>query len=192
MSQSAWEVELKFHLDDSSAVETKLREMGFMECEVQQHEDQYFRHPCRDFTVTDEAFRLRTINSTAMLTYKGPRLAGPVKTREEIELAIEGAEVEAWKLLIGKLGFTPVPAVRKLRRVFRGDNKGPDADLVLTLDQVEQLGNFAEVEIVVSDPQLLASAENRILQLAKSLGLEKVQPKSYLVMLLEKYQAAEV
>lgn len=185
MSAGSWEVELKFHVDSLPNVERQLSDLGFRQVELQQHEDCYFRHPSRDFIKTDEAFRLRRVNQQAMVTYKGPRHAGPVKTREEIELAIQASQLDQWKLVVEKLGFTPVVPVCKSRRVFVSSE--PKFDGVhVTLDDVDQLGQFAEIEIVVHQKQDLPTAENRVTQLAKLIGLERHQPKSYLTLLQEK------
>ncbi len=185
MSASSWEVELKFHVQDSQAIERNLRQVGFVEVEVQIHEDRYLRHPCRDFTKTDEAFRIRRVNDQAMVTYKGPRHAGPVKTREEIELAIDASQLDQWQLLVSRLGFQQVVPVLKTRRVFRCDTD-QYAEIHVTLDEVQQLGSFAEIEIVVAQAEELPNAEKRVSQLAKLIGLEQSQPRSYLSLLLEK------
>ncbi len=185
MSEGSWEVELKFHVDDLLRVEQQLAVVGFVQIEYQRHEDCYYRHPSRDFIKTDEAFRIRCVNDEAMVTYKGPRHAGPVKTREEVELAIQADQLEQWKLIVVKLGFSPVVPVRKTRRVFTSD-KAEFSGIHVTLDDVEQLGQFAEIEIVVTQKQELSTAENRVTQLAKLIGLERHQPRSYLSLLQEK------
>jgi adenylate cyclase class 2 len=185
MTAGSWEVELKFHIDDLLKVEQQLAAVGFVQTEIQQHEDCYFRHPCRDFIKTDEAFRIRCVNAEAMVTYKGPRHAGPVKTREEIELTIRADQLEQWKTIVVKLGFSPVVPVRKTRRVFISD-KLEYSGIHVTIDDVEQLGQFAEIEIVVHQKQELPTAEKRVTELAKSIGLERHQPRSYLSLLQEK------
>jgi adenylate cyclase, class 2 len=184
MTLSTWEVELKFHVDDTDQLEKRLLKTGFSMIELQQHEDVYLRHPCRDFAATDEAFRIRRVNESARLTYKGPRSTGPVKTREELELAIDHSAMESWKLLMDKLGFQQVVPVRKARRVFENRSAAEFNGMHVTMDSVEGLGDFAEIEMVVSEATAVEAAEQRVTLLAARLGLERRQPRSYLSLLL--------
>ncbi len=78
---NSWEVEQKYRVQDPPQLIRNLATMGFSERVVELHEDTYLRHPCRDFRATDEAFRVRVVNETCCLTYKGPREPGIVKTR---------------------------------------------------------------------------------------------------------------
>jgi adenylate cyclase class 2 len=185
MSPKTWEVELKFHVAQPAVLEENLVACGFDMVELQQHEDIYLRHPCRDFVLTDEALRIRRVNNQACMTYKGPRSAGVVKTREEIELAIDSAALDDWLLLVNKLGFQQVVPVRKTRRIFECRSNKEFAEIHVTIDCVEHLGNFAEIEIVVSDTNGVKAAEQRVLSLAELLELKEMQPRSYLTMLLD-------
>ena len=60
----------------------------------------------------------------------------------------------------------------------------------MVVDQVEQLGWFAEVETVVTDSTNLETAQAQVLQLGHSLGLSQIQPKSYLDQLLARDESA--
>jgi adenylate cyclase class 2 len=184
-----WEVELKFHIDSMPLLEDRLQSLGFHPAAIEQHEDLYFRHPCRDFKQTDEAFRLRRINQSACLTYKGPRQLGSVKTREEIELDVDGASVEDWKRMLLRLGFQAVIPVRKRRQIFESQ-ASEFSHIHVTIDAVEHLGNFAEIETLVGDAEHLESEKNRILTLSRLLGLDRLEPKSYLGLLLAHMQDA--
>lgn len=136
------EVELKVEVKNPQRLEQLLKSLGArFEGEAQQL-DIYYSAPHRDFKFTDEALRLRrsSHNSEAecYLTYKGPKLDALSKSREELTVRVEGWE-EAQNLL-GSLGFTEVGRVSKLRRIYKL------ADFFLSLDQVDGLGNFLEVE----------------------------------------------
>ncbi len=191
--QTQWEVEQKYEVDDLPALRARLAAEGFMAIKSETNSDIYFRHPCRDLRATDEAFRLRSLNDSSCVTYKGKRRAGPVKMRAEIELSVSHTDRENWLTMFTQLGFTPLPAVVKRRETFesRVADSSPDAGLEpttlhVTLDEVEQLGSFAEIELVVSVEAELQPAAEQIEQVAKQLGLRKVQPRSYLSMLLAK------
>jgi len=103
-------------------------------------EDVYYQHPCRDFLETDEAVRVRaTDGRSKSITYKGPRMGeGSVKRR--VEIVVEVSRGDPHRLL-ERLGFTPVVRVRKERTYYKlGEG------VVVTLDRVEGLGCFVEVE----------------------------------------------
>lgn len=180
-----WEVEQKFVVSDLPQLLNRLDEVGARETHTEQHVDTYLAHPCRDFRVTDEAFRLRQFNSEACVTYKGKRLPGNVKTRPEIELPIQQADIPQWLEMMQHLGFQPKPEVRKTRRVFSlaSVERQPFS---IALDEVVSLGSFAEIELIVKEAAILEVARTRIESLSQSLGLTQIQPRSYLSLLLAK------
>ena len=51
-----------------------------------EHEDTYLNHPSRDFAATNEGSGSAGWATSNAITYKGPKRAGPTKTREEIEV----------------------------------------------------------------------------------------------------------
>jgi adenylate cyclase class 2 len=73
--------------------------------------------------------------------------------------------------------------VRKVRRAFHLVRDGRPMEVVL--DRAEGLGDFAEVEALAEDEDL-GSAQAAVLGLARELGLERVEPRSYLRMILER------
>src|SRR3954462_7695005 len=87
-----FEVEQKFALDDSAAVEAKLAVLGAIEMEAVEQVDRYFNHPARDFGQTDEALRLRPVGELNFVPYKAPKLAATTKTRRELELPLNPGE----------------------------------------------------------------------------------------------------
>ena len=92
-SEQRLEIELKFRLDAAGPLISQLRSLGARPLGVCRQRDQYFNHPSRDFAVTDEAVRLRCTDDETCLTYKGPLLDKQTKTREEIELRLQGSDV---------------------------------------------------------------------------------------------------
>ena len=178
-----WEVEQKFVVSDVQLLIDRLAELKAQEMNTELHVDTYLAHPCRDFRVTDEAFRLRQYNSQACVTYKGKRLPGNVKTRPEIELPIRQADIPQWLEMMQNLGFQPKPEVRKTRRVFSLKISGQQP-FIVALDEVARLGFFAEIELIVVDIAMLDDARSRIETLSQSLGLTQIQPRSYLSLLL--------
>ena len=180
-----YEVEIKFRVADHADLAARLAARGALPEATVHHEDVYLAHPARDFAQTGEAFRIRSEGDGNVVTYKGPKQSGPAKTREEIEVGFDaGASARAaMSDVFDRLGFRPVLAVRKQRTSYALEVAG--RSLTVTLDQAEDLGAFAEVETLVEGPDDLAEAQAAVVDLAAQLGLNQVEPRSYLRMLLE-------
>jgi adenylate cyclase, class 2 len=189
-----YEVEQKFPVSDMRSLESVLAQLGASVSEPQPEVDLYLAHPARDFAQTDEALRIRRKGSSAYITYKGPKIDATTKTRQEIELplamvkqtdqpsAVSAEEsARAWAKLLKKLGFTPVAEVRKGRRKAFVPWQGRSVEV--SLDNVEQVGTFAELELV-TEADDLEPAKACIASLADRLGLVGSERRSYLELLL--------
>lgn len=177
------EVEGKYRVQDANRLEALLAECGAEFDREEVHCDTYLRHPCRDFRVTDEALRVRKVNGEPWLTYKGPRCEGSLKVRPEIELPLSSEHLEPWMEIWRSLGFERVHEVSKRRRVFRWSQAG--RSLTVTVDHVDRLGTFAEIERIVHSEDEMAAARSDIETLSLRLGLDQVEKRSYLSMVLE-------
>lgn len=175
------EVELKFSLDDAGSLRERLVSVGAEAQGVVVQSDAYFNHPARDFAQTDEALRIRTVGDESFVTFKGPKLGGSAKTRFELELPLAAQTADGWGELLTRLGFRAVATVRKRRELFELTREGRAFEL--TIDEVEGLGAFAEVE-TLADEASRDAAERAVLALAAELGLTDAEPRSYLEMLL--------
>ncbi len=177
------EVEVKYAGADFAALERQLRQWGASEDPPRTDADHYFNAPDRDFAATDEALRLRRIGEGNFVTYKGPKRDALTKTRTEIEVALapgDAAAADFGRLLV-HLGYRPVAVVRKARRLFHLRRDG--FALEVTLDDVEGVGRFAELEIQAPEEQLDA-ARDVVLRTAADLGLTAGERRSYLELLL--------
>jgi adenylate cyclase class 2 len=179
------EVEQKFRHVDFTALVLKLRALGAVESERQSESDHYFNAPDRDFAKTDEALRIRRVGEKNRITYKGPKRDAHTKTRTEIEapLADGAAAAEDFGRLLVHLGYRSVAVVHKDRRTFHLIRDGFTLDV--TLDDVHDVGSFAELEIGVEEKQLDA-ARTVLLRTAGELGLTDSERRSYLELLLSK------
>jgi adenylate cyclase class 2 len=177
------EVEMKYAGADFAALETRLRQWGAREDQPRRDADHYFNAPDRDFAVTDEALRLRRIAERNFVTYKGPKRDAATKTRTEIEVPLAPGDGPAddFSRLLMSLGYRPVAVVRKARRLFHLTRGG--FALEVTLDDVEGVGRFAELEIQAPEEQFDA-ARKVLLQTAAELGLSAGERRSYLELLL--------
>jgi len=172
---SVIEVESKYRSPGNDKVEKALVRLGAKKIAEEAMEDVYFSHPSRDFGKTDEALRLRKRADGVELSYKGPRMKMErVKAREEINLKIDDALMA--QRIIERLGFTEVCTVKKNRRSYDLDKIRVD------VDEVDGLGEFVELEILTESPE----RSEELFELAtKELALEKLEPKTYLELILE-------
>jgi adenylate cyclase, class 2 len=178
------EIEAKYPLAGPAAFAVRLQNWGARLVEQRSDADHYFNAPDRDFAVTDEAFRVRRIGARTFLTWKGPKLDRETKTRQEIEVPVADGEQAATDLiqLVQKLGYRPVAVVQKRRQVYEVERDG--FSLHFCIDDVEQVGSFAEIEIV-AEPEKLDSARALLLRVAQELGLTQSERRSYLQLLLQ-------
>ncbi len=182
MTSTPMEAECKFRVHSPDETRMHLQEIGAEFLKIENHRDIYLRHPSRDFRTTDEALRIREIDGEPFITYKGPRLAGPIKIRPEIELPMVSGTTEDWLKIWGHLGFEVALAVPKSREVYRFEHC--TRSLTITLDQVETLGYFAEIERIVMDSSEIELAQQDIQEVGKMLHLFEIERRSYLGMLL--------
>ncbi len=179
-----YEVENKFRVEDLERIARQLETRGARFGAVCEQVDHYFAHPVRDFARTDEALRIRRSDDRNFVTYKGPRLDQATKTRRELELPLAvGVEwTEQYGELLRSLGFRSVAVVRKRRR--HGRFAWQQWSVEATLDEVDALGRFLELEIQVAAASL-PQAQAALVALAADLGLERVERRSYLELLLQ-------
>jgi adenylate cyclase class 2 len=178
------EIEQRYCGVDFPLLEQRLREWGAQLQDVQDQADHYYNAPDRDLRRSDEVFRLRRVGGQAWLTYKGPRRAGGVKTRRELEVPLaEGEEAARDALeLLRCLGYRAVAVVCKRRHVYPLRRDG--FDLLVCLDELAGVGRFVELEILGSEAEL-EQARAVITRTATELGLTEVERRSYLTMVLE-------
>lgn len=169
------EVKVRTSLD---GVEERLRGLGAEPVAEKTQVDTYFSAPHRDFAETDEALRVRSEDGDAYVTYKGPKRDTETKTREEHETAV--GEIETASAVFESLGFKEFGTVEKHRRVYVLD------DVTVTLDDVEGLGEFVEVEVENSGDEDADAARAEVFDTLERLGLDPADSitDSYLELLV--------
>lgn len=165
------ELEMKAKIDPYTRgrINQILRMAEFIEEKME--EDIYFSSPIRNFKETDEALRVRYSNNKIILTYKGPKLDKVSKSREEYEAFVSG-EIEQ---ILQKLGYDELLRVKKKRKVYKYK------EYIISIDEVEDLGEYLEVELKSNNLQDVEKIEN----LFDLLFLES-ERRSYLELLLFK------
>ncbi|MDV3104492.1 class IV adenylate cyclase [Thermococcus waiotapuensis] len=179
------EVELKGYADEE--IFERVREK-YRLVRREYHKDTYFQHPCRDFSKTDEALRIRVKRFNGhfevFMTYKGPKLDKKSKTREEIE--VELTDPDKYVEILKNLGFVEVLTVTKVREKYYVE-KG----ISIALDEVENLGKFIEIETLVEDEGEIKEAVEHLRAILEELGVEHFERRSYLELLMERYRNGE-
>ncbi len=140
--------------------------------------DYYYNHPCRDFSRTDEAVRVRIEGGDEKkitLTYKGPRKNSLTKIREEINVELMPGQKENLLLFLEKNGFREAGVVKKRRERFECNG------LEYSLDTVKGLGCFIEIESLDENLSPLEELERTGLS-------NRIVERTYLEMVLEKFR----
>jgi len=179
------EAEAKYRVSDLNATRQAILALGANLHATESHCDTYLRHPTRDFRATDEALRIREISGIPYVTYKGPRFAGPIKIRPEVEVPLVEGTVTQWLSIWQSLSFTIALQVRKSRESYQHMFHG--RSVTITLDQVESLGCFVEIELILDNKLQIDQAQIDIQSVALQLGLHETESRSYLGMLLAKH-----
>ena len=172
------EVEVKARINSFKEMENKLENIGAVKSKEEFQEDIYFASPIVDFGQTDEALRIRTTNNNTFITYKGPKLNDKAKTRKEVEMTIESAQKA--KDIFEEVGFKPARTVRKNRQYYTYKN------FEISLDDVEGLKPYMEIEIVLDEDEDYSKAQSKIFELFEKLGITDGFERTSYMELLEK------
>ncbi len=173
------EVETKLKTDCMEHIEERINEFNVEYKGEKTQIDRYFDHSNIQILSGGGALRVRNADGKYRLTYKGPKKDNETTSRAELEIRIESA-MEMIKIL-DELGFYEICEVKKLRKTYLLK------DLIITLDNVDELGEFIEVEGKASNDEEFKEKKDEIFKLLKKLGLstEEISQRSYLEMLLD-------
>ena len=166
------EVEIKAKILDIDFFTTRLNSLKPKFISNENHIDIYFNHPEKNFTETDEALRIRSINGSFFITYKGPKLSSRSKTRNEIETEISSA-LEC-KEIFNALNFVEIATIEKNRKTYKLN------DITICTDTIKDLGTFVELEKIAED---INQTEDDLFSLGTSLGIKDYIQNSYLELI---------
>ena len=163
------EVEVKLKIDNRTSVEEQLRDHGFCLHKRVKETDTYFDGGLYGIKKSGQALRVRkTVDymtgvEKSELNFKGAKIDTVSMARLELETEVENGDV-AMKIL-EVIGFHKAePRVIKERWLMSRD------DLHACLDEVEGLGSFLELEIMVEDEGNRPEALGRIEEILEKLG----------------------
>ena len=172
------EIELKVPVPDLDKVRQQLVDHNAIFIGKVHEHDIYYNAPHRDFGVTDEAMRVRYTDDHAVVTYKGAKIKKfGLKAREELNTAVESGTV--FESMLARLGFVKTAEVNKWRENYQYDKA------MISLDTVEELGTFVEIEVIAESEE--SDAAHQIEKISKEIGVQGESIlASYLELLLSK------
>ncbi|MEE1117742.1 MAG: class IV adenylate cyclase [Methanosphaera sp.] len=176
------EIEIKAKITNPKLAFEKIKKIGGEYSHTEIQRDIYFNGKSKDFKKTDEALRIREIpdgdDFINILTFKGPKLDSETKTRKEIEVTIDNKE-NMTDILIN-LGYKPSAIVNKVRRIFKYD------EYTITVDKLNELGYFIEIEYVAEDTNNIDTIQQNIFDIFKKMDITEGFEKTSYLELLEK------
>lgn len=114
----AQEIEVKFPLPDRDGFVMKLRRAGAERLYPETLEDNIVLDRRGELKTRGSLLRIRKFGKYVLATYKGPMsIDGGVKTREEVQTAVESFELAI--SLFDSLGYKPTFRYQKFREVWR-------------------------------------------------------------------------
>jgi adenylate cyclase class 2 len=135
------ETEVKIPLRDSASIHERLTSIGFAVSVPRIFEaNTVYDTPDSSLRKGDMLLRLRQSGTRGILTWKGPAVAGPHKSRPELETAV--ASLETLDKILRQLGYRPVFRYEKYRTEF--ESPEPNSGTI-TLDETP-IGKFLELE----------------------------------------------
>ena len=180
------EVEVKLPLYRRSLTEKALLNLGFEAGDLVRESDLYFNSDFHDFIKRDEALRIRTCENLTQrtcqvfLTYKGRKLDSVSMTRKELETSIGDGKIGME--ILKSLGYDKTFPVNKLRQLYHKDH------ITACVDQVEKLGSFLELEVLIDQESERERALEQIREILEAAGssMDETTRVSYLGMLMRK------
>lgn len=175
--EMAIEIEAKIKVADLGQVAARLRGLGARERGRVVQRDWFFDRADGSMRRGDVGLRLREETGAdgvkTVMCYKGPRLKGRYKEREEIEFTLSDAE--QGREFLAALGFEATLAFEKRRWLW--ELQGCE----VCLDEVVELGAFVEVE---------GPGEQQVHQTLAALGLKETEhiAESYVTMLARRQE----
>ena len=176
----ALEIEAKMRIADLTRVADALKLAGATPVTEHHETNIFFDTPESSLLAGGKGLRLRIDRepangrTTRIITFKGPRQSGPLKTREETEVIVD-SEPSAIALL-QCLGYRRVLTFEKIRRSWKlGDCK-------VELDELPLIGTFVEIE---------GPGDAEVMRVREQLGLSgtAIEMSSYASMLVRYLKA---
>jgi adenylate cyclase class 2 len=170
------EIEAKMKVDDVDEVHRRLKAAGAKAAGEHLETNTFFDTPNSALRRADKGFRLRankdvkTGKSEYIVTFKGPRQRGDLKTRPEYEFKVDDPKMAT--KVFEEIGFANLLAFQKRRRSWKW------LECKIELDELPHLGMFLEIE---------GPTAAKVMNVRKKLGMADwpIIKESYASMLAE-------
>lgn len=173
------EVEMKARVGDPAGVEERLKGRARLLDEIDYGDTYFCRAEVEGYTY--ERFRLRLGEGRALVTAK-EKLEGR-GSEANIEHEFEVSDPKAFTRFVFLHGFRVLIEKRKRGRRYVMEPGPATVEVV----NIEGLGDFIEVEIMVDDRAEVAPAKKRIEEIFDELGVpaSDIEPRAYTLLLYE-------
>jgi predicted adenylyl cyclase CyaB len=157
------ETEAKFQVQDEAVLRETLADLGFVAAEGSRQRDEYFDFSDRRLAGLDFVVRMRTADGGCFVSLKGPRFYTNEGDYSRIELEFESVNKEAVREEMSLRGLEVTWFFEKRRVEFRCSDKG----VIIVIDEIPEIGSFAEVEGPIDEVRPLLAL------LGSSLGVRE-------------------
>ena len=168
--EGKFEVEFKYRLNSREGFLSKLQQMKpEVLLENNSEHDCYFDLTNGQLGKDNKSVCIREMHPSGIMLWI---VKGPGKDRCE---AVNITDAVKAKSMLKTMGFEQVLEMNKTRSIyFVGEYH-------VTVDHLENIGDFAEVAIMTDDESMLAEYKQQLLSLAQALGLanDQIEHKSY-------------
>lgn len=172
------ELEASYHLDAKyDNILNKINEEGFKFSEDIIEEDTYFTD--KEFIFIKDRICLRTRKTNEdffELTYK-PKTDNNTEKygKREVNLKIDPKDYEDTKYIIEELGYIEYVSFKKHRKIY--SKKVDDFKYNIMIDEIEGVGNFIELEILVNSEEEKEKLHNELDRLVERLECQNLREK---------------
>src|SRR3954468_17481555 len=169
------EIEAKMKVQEHGSVRSQLEKLGATKVGEFLEVNTFFDTEDRSLLAADRGLRIRIKRDTKsgeheyILTTKGPRLHGQLKSREETEVTI--GDAKQMTAVLEQLGFRTVLSFEKRRESWTLNG------CHVELDEVPHLGTYIEIE---------GPGEDKVMKVREQLGLSDrpLVKASYIALLM--------
>ena len=157
------EIELKFKIKDKDELLNRLDSLDCKIGELIEQKDTIYVNDLNNIESLEGSvwLRVRKEQDNIELNYK--KQSSKKQESKEIEFGVDSYEKA--KQFLEELGYKKWVEVNKKRRYSKYEGAN------ICIDEVERLGNFVEIELLVDEEDKVDNYEDELLKIAEKLGI---------------------